>query len=386
MVNLPRNILGGVSRAVGQGIDLMGIGERRNQVFSPTSTLPPPPPPPLVAPQFPAYPPHYVPETVMSNDEWAFLNNFEQDYGTTHPFFYACRFIQAMKISQDEKKLLFLYLHSPNHPFAAEFCRETLCNEVVVQFVDANFVSWGAIAESGEGFQMVRLLKPTSFPFCAVIAPASDGNIAVLQQMEGPVSPPDLLETLQLTLEEQGVTFGSARAKEEEKRRADRQLREEQDIAYLVALTLDEDRERIEQSHSEQTMRKPAGLAPAAASNTGDNDSLGRSRTLIKPTQASEAASERDKVSEESGSEIQDGQVTQILVRFPNGGRREHSFSSTEKVEAIYKYIDSLGLPEIENYRLISSFPRKIYGSDQMGMTLKDVGLHPRASLFLELS
>jgi len=58
--------------------------------------------------------------------------------------------------------------------------------------------------------------------------------------MEGPVSPVDLLETLQLTLEEQGVAFGSARTKEEEKRRADCQLREEQDIAYLIALTLDQ--------------------------------------------------------------------------------------------------------------------------------------------------
>jgi len=181
MVNLPRNILGGVSRAVGQGIDLMGISERRNPGFSPTLA---PPPPPLVPPQFPAYPPpHYVPETVMINDEWAFLNNFEQNYGATHPFFYACRFIQALKIAQDERKLLFLYLHSPNHPFAAELCRETLCNEVVVQFLDANFVSWGAIADRGEGFQMSGLLKPASFPFCAVIAPASDDNIAVLQQV-----------------------------------------------------------------------------------------------------------------------------------------------------------------------------------------------------------
>lgn len=75
----------------------------------------------------------------------------------------------------------------------------------------------------------------------------------------------------------------------------------------------------------------------------------------------------------------------QILIRFPNGERKEQSFSSTDKVQAIYRYIDSLGLTGIENYRLISSFPRRVYGVEQMGMTLKDVGLHPKASLFLEL-
>lgn len=41
-------------------------------------------------------------------------------------------------------------------------------------------------------------------------------------------------------MEEQGLAFGSARAKEEEKRRADRRLREEQDIAYVSALQIDQ--------------------------------------------------------------------------------------------------------------------------------------------------
>ena len=74
----------------------------------------------------------------------------------------------------------------------------------------------------------------------------------------------------------------------------------------------------------------------------------------------------------------------QILIRFPNGERRQCSFSATDKVQAIYKYIDSLGLLGIGNYRLISSFPRKVFGADLMSMTLKDAGLHPKATLFIE--
>lgn len=75
----------------------------------------------------------------------------------------------------------------------------------------------------------------------------------------------------------------------------------------------------------------------------------------------------------------------QILIRFPNGERREQCFLCTDKVQSIYRYIDSLSLPGIANYRLISSFPKRVYGVDQMGITLKDAGLHPRATLFLEL-
>ena len=74
----------------------------------------------------------------------------------------------------------------------------------------------------------------------------------------------------------------------------------------------------------------------------------------------------------------------QILIRFPNGERRENTFLSTDKIQSIFSFIDSLGMPGIENYRLISNFPRRAYGVDQMRMTLKDAGLYPKASLFLE--
>lgn len=64
--------------------------------------------------------------------------------------------------------------------------------------------------------------------------------MCVSVQMEGPVSPAELFEILQSTLEEQGLAFGSGRANLEETRRAERRLREEQDAAYLAALKIDQ--------------------------------------------------------------------------------------------------------------------------------------------------
>lgn len=58
--------------------------------------------------------------------------------------------------------------------------------------------------------------------------------------MEGPVSPAELVEILHRTMEEQGLAFGSGRAKEQEKLRADRRLREEQDVAYIASLQIDQ--------------------------------------------------------------------------------------------------------------------------------------------------
>ncbi|GMQ10034.1 hypothetical protein CsSME_00053194 [Camellia sinensis var. sinensis] len=291
MVSLPRSLLGGFSRAMNHGIDLIGIGGRRNQQHI-----------------SPSYPLPYPPEPVVIQEEWAFLSSFERQYGTTHPFFYACRFVEALKIAEDDHKFMFLYLHSPEHPFTPSFCRETLCSEVVVQFLDANFVCWGALANRGEGLQMGATLQPGSFPFCAIVAPASGDNLAVLQQIEGPVSPAELVEILQRTMEEQGLAFGRARAKEKEKRRADQRLREEQDAAYAAALQADQEREILTKNlHSEARVQQQA-----EASNRVNNEKDKQSAIKIQHSKVKEATTSRETQPKDVASRGNGAQVTQV--------------------------------------------------------------------------
>lgn len=163
MVNLPRNLIGGFSRVTGSG--------RRNQNQNLPSIF-----------QLP-HDDDYHSQQPLVPEEWTFLTNFEEQFGSTHPFFYVCHFLEALKIAEKENKFLFLYLHSPEHPFTPSFCRETLCSDLVVQYLDANFVSWGGIPNTEEGFQLTAILRPASYPFCAVIAPAPGDTIAVLQQV-----------------------------------------------------------------------------------------------------------------------------------------------------------------------------------------------------------
>lgn len=161
LARLPVSIMEGLSRS---------IPRRRSH---PAQLRPPPPrgPPPAPSPVF-------VPEELF------FFSAFEQQYGERHPFFYGCRFTDALRAARREGKLVFVYLHDPDHPYTEPFCRRTLCADVVVEFLDANFVSWGAVSDRGEGPGMVASLQPGSFPFCAVVAPVSDESIAVIQQVK----------------------------------------------------------------------------------------------------------------------------------------------------------------------------------------------------------
>ncbi|KAH0879808.1 hypothetical protein HID58_067202, partial [Brassica napus] len=56
-----------------------------------------------------------------------------------------------------------------------------------------------------------------------------------------------------------------------------------------------------------------------------------------------------------------------------------------KREEILYDCVDSLGVLETEEYSLITNFPRTVYGRDKESMSLKDAGLHPQASLFIEI-
>lgn len=369
IVSLPSCIVGGVSRAVGYGMTMagemlshMGMG-RRNEAR-------------VGIQQQPAYLDPFSdqqssdPLLPIESESMVFLRRFEQQYGQYHPLFFGSSFMDALRMAKEDYKFLFVYLHNPDDPYTSGFCANTLCSELVVEYLDANFICWGALVNGSEGSPLSNALRATIFPFCALVMSAPNESIAVLQQIEGPVSPQELVEILQKAVEEQGSALINARLEEEEKRLSNQWLREEQDAAYQVALRTDQERDGRRRLETERAARE------------GKEKTKQENRPIIEAAprfEGRETARAGD-IQPEKGPN-----VTQILIRFPNGDRKERRFLCTERVKSIYNYVDSLGLVGVGRYRLIATFPRRVYGSDKMHMTLKEAGLHPQASLYLEL-
>ncbi|GAB4857586.1 hypothetical protein Ancab_015494 [Ancistrocladus abbreviatus] len=94
-----------------------------------------------------------------------FVAAFESEYDglRTRPNFVAEGFMGALQRSRHAYKLLFVYLHSPEHPDTPVFCERIPCNEA------ANTMS--------------NSLKASRFPFCAVVMAAMNQRIALLQQL-----------------------------------------------------------------------------------------------------------------------------------------------------------------------------------------------------------
>ncbi|KAK7356813.1 hypothetical protein VNO80_16091 [Phaseolus coccineus] len=311
-----------------------------------------------------------------------FVAAFERDYGSSGPNFVGEGFMDALQRSRNSFKLLFVYLHSPDHPDTPSFCHRTLCSETIAAFVNENFVCWGGSIRASEGFKMSNSLKASRFPFCALVMAATNQRIALLQQVEGPKSSEELLVTLQRVLEESSPDLVSARLDAEE-RRNNMRLREEQDAAYRAALEADQARERQRREEEERLARE---AAEAERKRREEEEARERAAQEAAEKQAALAKMRQEKA-QSLGEEPEKGpDVTQVLVRFPNGERKERRFKSTATIQSLYDYVDSLGSLEAESYSLVSNFPRVMYGQEKLALSLKEAGLHPQASLFVEIS
>ncbi|CAN7008918.1 unnamed protein product [Brassica rapa subsp. trilocularis] len=380
IITLPISIVSGslglVSGAIGFGfwaaggvlsysLGMLGFGGRRGGSDSSSARLVPP-------------------VSSAAGEAMEFIALFDRDYGRNafKPGFVPEGFMDALQRSRSEFKLLFVYLHSPDHPDTPVFCDGTLCNEAFVAFLNENFVCWGGSIRASEGFKMSNSLKASRFPFCAVVMPAANQRIALLQQVEGPKTPEEMIAILQRVVEDSSTILVTARVEAEE-RRTNLRLREEQDAAYRAALEADQARERQRQEEAERLERE---AAEAERKRKEEEEARERAEREAAEREAARVRMRQEKALA-LGDEPEKGpDVTQVLVRFPNGERKGRRFESNTKIQTLYDYVDSLGVLATEEYSLITNFPRTVYGRDKESMSLKDAGLHPQASLFIEIN
>ncbi|CAL0299958.1 unnamed protein product [Lupinus luteus] len=322
--------------------------------------------------------------SAATSEAMDFVAEFERGYGSigTMPSFVSEGFMEALQRSRNSFRLLFVYLHSPDHPDTPLFCERTLCSEAVTAFVNDNFVAWGGSIRASEGFKMSNSLRASRFPFCAVVMAAANQRIALLQQVEGPKSPEEMLVILRRVLEESSPVLVAARLDAEE-RQTNVRLREEQDAAYRAALEADQARERQRREEEERLARE---AAEAERKRKEEEEARERAAQEAAEKQAA-LAKLREEKAQSLGEEPEKGpDVTQVLVRFPNGERKGRRFNDTATIQSLYDYVDSLGCLETESYSLVSNFPRVVYGQEKLTLLLKEAGLHPQASLFVELN
>ncbi|KAG0319240.1 hypothetical protein BGZ97_002532 [Linnemannia gamsii] len=325
-----------------------------------------------------------------------FLRDYEESYGAVHPNFYAGGYSAALSKAKNDLKFLVVYLHSDEHDATDKFCKETLADSELLNYLRTNdFLVWGGNVKETEGFQVATTLQTVRYPFIGVIAlsqptaGSSATKMVLVDRLEGPSTAEQVIQRLTQQVTRQSAALDRLRADRREREMA-REIRQQQDDAYQQSLRADREKAR-QQKEARETAEK-----------------LKREQERIEAEKL--AALERHErhlkyLFENLPEEPAAGEAgcARLSFKLWNGERVIRRFKGTEPVEHVYIFIETIefrengakaelqleaeehvGYTHEYDFVLISPFPRTKV-TDRKKLIKDEPALWPSASLVVEL-
>lgn len=311
-----------------------------------------------------------------------FTAEFSSRYGDCHPVFFIgsleAAFQEAFYGKARDRKLLAIYLHHDDSVLTNVFCSQLLCAESIVSYLSQNFITWAwdVTREANRArflsmctrhfgsvvAQTIRTHKTDQFPLLLIIMGKRSSN-EVLNVIQGNTTVDDLMMRLMNAME----IFAAQQQediRDEDEREARERVKREQDEAYRVSLEADrakreaQEREIAEQVRQEQIRKE----------QEEEREAIRLSLEQSLPPEPREESSEL---------------VSKLRIRTPRGEFFERRFLAANGLQVVFDFVASKGFPKDE-YKLLSTFPRRDVSQFDPTETLLEVKLYPQETLFLE--
>lgn len=132
----------------------------------------------------------------------------------------------------------------------ANFCRNTLANPEVIDYVNRNMLLWGCDVASPEGYRVSHSINVRSYPILVIIA-LRDNKMTIMGRLEGDCTPEELLTRMRRVVSDNERWLSVARHERLE-RSLTQTLRAQQDEAYEESLKADQEKERKREKEREE--------------------------------------------------------------------------------------------------------------------------------------
>ncbi|RVE51396.1 hypothetical protein evm_003951 [Chilo suppressalis] len=316
-----------------------------------------------------------------------FAQRFKTRYGPNTPNFFEGTLQDAIKEAclkpAKERKLLGLYLHHEQSVLSNVFCAQLLGCEAVLQTLATNFVVYGwdlthpdnnlmllnsvSNALGAVASMTIRSIPVDRLPALVIIMRVRS-NTEIYSVINGNVGVSELVGGLMEALER----FASQRdedARLERERDARQMVKREQDEAYQQSLEADRAKEEIKK---QQELERNQELERAESE-----------RLMEAAKQEAMRSAAASRVPAEPAEGCTD--VCRIRVRLPppHAACLERRFHPHHPLTALLDFLASQGYPK-ENYKVISSWPRRDLTAESHSSTLKALNLCPQETVMLE--
>lgn len=145
--------------------------------------------------------------TLVVTDPLADVLNFIRDYNEkypNHPVFYQGTYAQVLNDAKRELKFLAVYLHSEKNSQTTSFCRNTLSNPEVIEFVNTNMLFWGCDVSTPEGYRVSHSINTRSYPSIVIVG-IREHKMVIIGRMEGDCDPAEFLRRIQSVISDNKI-------------------------------------------------------------------------------------------------------------------------------------------------------------------------------------
>lgn len=293
-----------------------------------------------------------------------FIRSYEESYGNSHPVFYQGSYSQALSDAKQELRFLLVYLHKDEAQNVDQWCRNTLGNVEVVQYVNTHTLFWACNVKSGEGYKVAEALKSGSYPFLAIIV-LRDNRMTIVGRMEGTPSPSELISRIQIFIDHNEINLIQAR-QERAERSAAQSLRQQQDQAYEESLRADQEKDRRREEERRAREEREAREKEQLNAQEMEIQRIRREKELTV-----------FKVPLEP--EPTDPNACHLQIKL---GERtvKRCFLMSDTLEDVYHWIFSQPDSPV-SFEITTSFPKRILYPCREILTLSDAGLTHREVL-----
>ncbi|XP_053694542.1 FAS-associated factor 2 [Sabethes cyaneus] len=303
-------------------------------------------------------------------DVLKFIQDYNEKY-PEHPVFYQGTYAQALNDAKRELKFLLVYLHSESSNEAVSFCRETLSNTQVVEYVNRRMLFWACDISSPEGYRVSHSINARTYPVLVIIALRAN-KMVIMGRMEGHCSAEELIRRMDTVVNDNEVWLNQARHDRLE-RDLTQTLRQQQDEAYQMSLRADQEKQRRKQEEREAALRAQQAIEAEHLAEQQRLENIER----LKMELSSQVPSEP-----EPGAS---GTIS-IVFKLPSGLRLERRFQSSNTLKDIHNFI--FCHPDTpDSFEITTNFPKRVLHCDAKEEdslpTLIDAGLKNREVLFV---
>ncbi|XP_077555032.1 UBX domain-containing protein 7 [Haemaphysalis longicornis] len=313
-------------------------------------------------------------------------------------------FESAREVGRTKNRWLMVNVQNVQEFACQVLNRDVWSHSTIKSIVAEHFVFWQVYQDSEEGQRYVLFYKVVDYPYVAILDPRTGEKVLSWNQVDAV----KFCDAVTEFLAEHPTPDGSAvnpptkRVKPVTKKESIVEEDEESQMRAAIAASLREnatasrnhdsgsDVDDNDQSDLETFDSDTELVGPAHATTNHNSMQVDSSPARDGPTKEEDegfggSSSSSNNVEEWKrylGSETDE--KSELMIRFPDGSRKVMTFPCTSKLKALISFASCSGFSE-KTHELVTNFPRRNLSELDHSVTLRDAGLFPKETLFIQL-